>query len=106
MRNRKINVQQGRVKHFLKAGKPCNYIAKKLSYPVSVVYRIRDGFDVPYFIRKPKCEHRKQREGKCTHCKIRDIEDGFRYLCEYCWKYADSGAVYPETSFSYRAMRD
>jgi len=106
MRNLKIYVSQDRVKRLLEAGKSCNSIAHKFAYPVSVVYRIRDGFDVPHFIRKPKREHRPQVEGKCTCCRIRDKAPGFKYLCEYCFKYGDSGEVYPETSFSYRAMRD
>ena len=102
MRNQKIMVNQERVKRLLDDGKSCNGIAHKFGYPVSVIYRIRDGLNVPYFFRKPKREHRPQVEGKCTCCRIRDKAPGMRYLCDYCFQYADSGEIYPETSINCR----
>ena len=104
MRNQKINVNQDRVKRLLEAGKSCASIANKFAYPLSVIYRIRDGKDVPHFLRKPKRDHRVQTEGKCECCKIRDKAPGFRKLCEWCFKYADSGEIYPETSFIVRRI--
>ena len=51
MRNQRIMVNQDRVRRLLEAGKSCNSIAHKFAYPVSVIYRIREGKDVPCFLR-------------------------------------------------------
>ena len=104
MRNQKINVNEARVRRLLDSGKSPSFISNMLGYPISVPRDIRDNKPRPYFFRKIKREHRPQVEGKCECCKIRDIAPGFRKLCEYCWKYGDSGEIYPETSFIVRRI--
>ena len=93
-----------RIRYMRDHGASINSIAHKKGWPRSLIKRICEGVDVEYFRRKPKRDHRPQIDGKCTCCRIRDKAPGFRYLCEYCFQYADSGEIYPETSLVMRRI--
>lgn len=77
----KIQVNQEFIKRCLRGGLKPYSIAKKQSIPVSVIERIRDGKDVPWFKSRGP---RVKKKGMCECCGVRK-KDG-RKLCYKCWK--------------------
>ena len=95
MRTERVDYR--RIRILLKSGKSCNWVSKRFNLPRSVIYRIRDGHNVEELVRGKKSrEYLPEKEGFCTHCKHREIADGNRFLCEFCFKNARNGEIYPE----------
>lgn len=86
-------VPQTRIKRMMASGMTDYAIQKKLHYPLSVLRRIRDGKDVPYYIQKTRTDDKDM----CEFCGQRKKAKGMRFLCDYCYKYAGN-QVYSECS--------
>jgi len=75
-----------RIRYLRDHGASINSIARTKGWPRSVIRRICEGVDVEYFVRKPKRDNRKAKRGMCTCCNIRPRNDGFEFLCLFCWQ--------------------
>jgi hypothetical protein len=90
-----FDVDQERIKDRIAANEPLGLIAREEGVSCSVVLNIRNGKNVPTSWRQVKSKHRNRKVGEevCTCCGIRPKDNDLRFLCEYCYKYADCGSI-------------
>lgn len=87
----KVSVPQAQIRRLFSEGKTNNAIACKLKLPRTVIRRVLEGKDVPYYVPKPRSE----KPDMCTYCGVRKKGEGLRNLCTWCFQNAGN-QVYPE----------
>jgi len=94
-----------RIRYLRDHGASINSIARTKGWPTTLIKRICDGVDVPYFQRKPKRDSRKPKKEMCKWCHIRPIDypkvphNKAHFLwCRFCRYSIDVGVIAPEHS--------
>jgi len=85
----KVSVPQAQIRRLFKEGYTVNAIGCKLKRPNTVIRRVLEGKDVPYY--RPKS--RSKKPNMCEFCGVR--EKTRTWSCDYCFKNAGN-QVYPE----------
>ena len=91
----KVAVPQAQIKRLFATGKSQTAIATQLHLPRTVVRRVIGGKDVPYY--SPKL--RGTSKDLCECCGVGKKGEGKRFLCDFCFKYAEN-QIYPECSLN------
>ena len=92
----KISVPQEQIKRLFAVGKAQTAIATQLHLPRTVVKRVIEGKDVPYYSPKP----RGAGKNICEYCNSRKKGEGKRFMCDFCYENATCGEIYKECSLN------